>query len=74
MTVKELYELQKEEFKENPDFLEFFDRNSTWLVPYAAFCYLRDKHQTPDFTTWTIHSHYHADAIRKYTSPGTTAL
>ncbi len=70
LTVKELYELQKEEFEENPGFLEFFDQNSAWLVPYAAFCYLRDKHQTSDFTTWTVHSHYHADAIREYTSPG----
>ncbi len=74
LTVKELYELQKEEFQEDPDFLEFFDRNSTWLVPYAAFCYLRDKHHTPDFTTWTVHRHYQADIIREYTAPGTTAL
>jgi len=27
LTVKELYELQKEEFQKNPDFIEFFDRN-----------------------------------------------
>jgi 4-alpha-glucanotransferase len=71
LTVKELYELQKEEFQEDPDFLEFFDRNSTWLVPYAAFCYLRDKHHTPDFTTWTVHRHYQADIIREYTASGT---
>ena len=70
LALKELYELQKEEFKEDPAFLEFFESNSSWLVPYAAFCYLRDIHQTPDFTRWTVHSHYNADAIREYTDPG----
>lgn len=69
LTVSELYELQQEEFKKDPDFLDFFARNKDWLVPYAAFCFLRDQHGTPDFTRWTIHSHYDAEAIRKYTSP-----
>jgi 4-alpha-glucanotransferase len=71
LTVKELYELQKEELKDDPGFQEFFERNRDWLVPYAAFCYLRDKHSTPDFTLWKLHSRYDAAAIRKYTSPGT---
>ena len=70
LTVIELYELQKEEFKKDPDFLDFFARNKDWLVPYAAFCYLRDQNGTPDFTRWALHSHYDAEAIRKYTSPG----
>ncbi|HEY4110119.1 4-alpha-glucanotransferase [Puia sp.] len=70
LTAKELYELQKEEFEKDPDFLEFFERNRDWLVPYAAFCYLRDKHGTPDFTQWTLHNEYDAEAIRKYTAPG----
>ncbi len=42
LTITELYELQKEELKDDPDFLNFFEQNSPWLVPYAAFCYLRD--------------------------------
>ncbi|GGA83879.1 4-alpha-glucanotransferase [Puia dinghuensis] len=69
LVVKELYELQKEGFKEDPGFLEFFERNRDWLVPYAAFCYLRDKHGTPDFTRWTLHSEYDKEAIREYTTP-----
>lgn len=71
LTIKELYELQKEEFKKDPEFLTFFSQNESWLVPYAAFCYLRDKHNTPDFTQWKLHSRYDAGAIRKYTAPGT---
>lgn len=34
------------------DFKAFFDANSAWLVPYAAFCVLRDRYRTPDFTLW----------------------
>jgi len=70
LTVKELYALQKEEFEKDPDFLTFFAKNKNWLVPYAAFCYLRDKHSTPDFTQWKLHSRYDAEAIQKYTAPG----
>lgn len=71
LTIKELYELQKEEFKKDPDFLTFFKENENWLVPYAAFCYLRDKHDTPDFTQWKLHGRYDAETIQKYTAPGT---
>jgi len=69
LTVKELYELQKEEFEKGADYRDFFEKNKDWLVPYAAFCYLRDKHGTPDFTQWTVHSRYDAEAIGKYVSP-----
>ena len=71
LTVKELYELQKEEFQQDPAFLTFFEQNRNWLVRYAVFCYLRDKHGTPDFNQWTIHSHYDEEAVRKFAMPGT---
>src|SRR6185312_16046104 len=70
LTLTELYELQKENFKVDEDYLCFFEQNSAWLVPYAAFCYLRDKHRTPDFTTWKVHSHYDAGDILEFTAPG----
>jgi 4-alpha-glucanotransferase len=70
MTIKELCELQKEEFKEDSAFLHFFEQNRSWLIPYAAFCYLRDQHNTPDFTKWTVHSRYDEDAIAAFTTPG----
>jgi 4-alpha-glucanotransferase len=66
--------LQKEEFKEDPDFLEFFEANSAWLVPYAAFCYLRDKHQTPISRPGPSTATIMPTAIREYTAPGTPAL
>ncbi|MBR2865201.1 MAG: 4-alpha-glucanotransferase [Elusimicrobiaceae bacterium] len=40
------------------DFREFFDKNRRWLVPYAAFSYLRDRFGTPDFSQWPQYSVY----------------
>ena len=36
-TVKKLYALQKEAFKNDTKYFEFFELNRHWLVPYAAF-------------------------------------
>ncbi|MEQ8473264.1 MAG: 4-alpha-glucanotransferase [Marinoscillum sp.] len=52
---KLIFEQQKEKFLKSTEFKEFFDRNSNWLPDYAAFCYLRDKNGTPDFTKWGKH-------------------
>lgn len=70
LAVKELYEIQKEEFEKDADFRKFFAANEKWLVPYAAFCYLRDKHGTADFSKWNLHSQYDEAAIGRYTAPG----
>lgn len=68
-TLKELFLIQKEEFLKNEDFLEFFNENRHWLIPYAAFCYLRDRNGTSDFHQWKIYSQYNKEAIEKYVSP-----
>ena len=68
-TLKELYTAQKEEFLADEGFRQFFESNKNWLVPYAAFCYLRDKNATSDFTHWKIYSNYNKEAIEKYVAP-----
>ena len=45
---------------------EFFKANKSWLVPYAAFCVLRDRYATPDFTKWPEHSVYDAAKIEAF--------
>ncbi|MBQ2132787.1 MAG: 4-alpha-glucanotransferase [Bacteroidales bacterium] len=30
----------------------FVEKNGHWLIPYAAFCVLRDMNGTPDFSKW----------------------
>ena len=34
------------------EFKKFFEENEHWLLPYAAFSYLRDLYGTPDFSQW----------------------
>ena len=50
-------------------FSEFFDNNSSWLVSYSVFSYLRDLHGTVDYNNWPSHSKYDILAIEKLASP-----
>lgn len=68
--LKELFEVQKDSFKNNTEYFDFFEINRHWLVPYAVFCFLRDKNQTPDFTKWKSNKIYNEEAIQKLASPG----
>ncbi|MFL5787834.1 MAG: 4-alpha-glucanotransferase, partial [Flavisolibacter sp.] len=66
--LRELYELENLEFLEEDKFKEFFDDNRSWLVPYAAFCYLRDRYQTSDFSKWKTFTKYNEEEIERLTS------
>lgn len=61
--LQQLYTLQgKKTFADN-DFNAFFEQNSHWLVPYAVFCYLRDKYNTADYNQWPEFSTYNDSEI-----------
>ncbi|HYG33975.1 MAG TPA: 4-alpha-glucanotransferase, partial [Clostridia bacterium] len=55
------------------DYLEFFERNQHWLVPYATFSYLRDKYKTADFNQWPEHSVYDPKKIAALSVKGSPA-
>jgi len=67
--LNELFAAQKEELVNDADFNEFYHNNRHWLAPYAAFCNLRDKNSTADFSKWKMFSKYDKVAIEKYVSP-----
>jgi 4-alpha-glucanotransferase len=67
--IKVLYNLQKDSFKDDIKYFEFFDLNRHWLVPYAAFCYLRDKYKTSDYNQWKKHQVYDENEIQQLASP-----
>jgi 4-alpha-glucanotransferase len=67
--LKEIYQAKKEFFLTDINYFDFFDLNREWLVPYAAYCFLRDKYRTADFTKWRSHKTYNEDAIQKLVSP-----
>jgi 4-alpha-glucanotransferase len=61
------FDQDKNEFFKNPEFLTFFKDNEYWLKPYAAFSYLRDMFNTPDFSRWGKYSHPTPDLLAMLT-------
>lgn len=56
--LKELFTENKEQIAKDRSFRRFIRNNEEWLVPYAAFCVLRDKYGTPNFNLWKTHRKY----------------
>lgn len=67
--VNILYPAMKAEWLESKAYQTYYEANKHWLIPYAAFCYLRDKYKTADFGTWKTHAAYDAKAISKLANP-----
>jgi len=67
---KLIFDQQKDLFLVDPPFIRFFDENKDWLVPYAAFCYLRDKNKTANFRNWSEYSTYNQDEINRLCETG----
>lgn len=55
------------------EFKQFFERNQRWLLPYAAFSYLRDRFGTPDFTRWPRFGVYDPGQIKTLCAPSGAA-
>lgn len=49
-----------------PDYQAFLDENRSWLLPYAAYCTLRDEHGTADFSRWGDMSRYDRKRVEAY--------
>lgn len=65
---KLIFDQDGEKLFKSTDFKQFFKANKEWLVPYAAFVYLRDKYKSPDFRTWGEYSTYNPAKIEKLCS------
>ena len=66
---KLIFDQQMDSFLKSPDYLEFFKQNREWLVPYAAFCCLRDQNKTANFRLWKEYQIFDKEEIRQLTSP-----
>jgi len=66
---KELFMSAKEGLMDDEDFKAFFTNNKSWLVPYAAFCYLKETNGTADFRLWKTYGKYNRLAIDRLASP-----
>ncbi|MCY7421388.1 MAG: 4-alpha-glucanotransferase [Chitinophagaceae bacterium] len=69
-----VFATQKNTIFQLADFQSFFLENRHWLVPYAAFSYLRDEYGTPDFSTWPKYNQYNEDEIKGIASSPEEAI
>lgn len=66
--LRELFEIDNLEFTQDKEYQEFFQDNRDWLEPYAAFCFLRDKYGTADYSKWKTFYVYNKQEIERITS------
>lgn len=66
---KIIFDQVKDEFFTSAEYKAFFNQNKDWLVPYAAYAFLRDKNDTADFRKWSEHCIYKKKDIEKLCSP-----
>ena len=66
-----LYQQEWKSTKDSKDYKDFYEANKEWLLPYAAYCYLRDKYETPDFRCWGAMSKYSTTKVRNLKKEGT---
>lgn len=59
---------QMSAFLKKKDFLKFKDENAHWLLPYAAYCVLRDKFGTSDYRKWEEYATFDATKIEEFSS------
>ena len=48
------------------DFKEFVSANEYWLMPYAAWCVLREEYKTPDHFAWGEYSVYDDKKVTEF--------
>ena len=70
---RDYFEQEKDNILKNSDYKEFIAANKEWLIPYAAFSYLRDQYKTPEFSKWGEYAHYDRKKIEKFCKPKSEA-
>jgi 4-alpha-glucanotransferase len=55
---REIFQQENKKTFTSAGYKSFFDANKEWLLPYAAFSYLRDRYKTPEFGKWPEYSVY----------------
>jgi 4-alpha-glucanotransferase len=67
--IRLIYSQEGDKTLASTGFKRFFETNKEWLLPYAAYCYLRDTYHTANFRDWHAYSTYTAEKIEKLCSP-----
>ncbi len=62
---REIFAQEGNKTLESDEYKAFVARNEHWLRPYAAFCTLRDRFATPDFTKWGEYAVYSPEVLER---------
>ncbi len=68
--LRRVYPDQKSQVFSSRAFRSFLEENREWLIPYAAFCFLRDRYGTVDFHRWPEHSRFDQAAVEALSAEG----
>ncbi len=66
--LRAIYQQEKENTFAQPEYYSFAKHNREWLMPYAAFCALRDNFGTANFRDWGEYSEFSWKLIEKLLS------
>ncbi|MBS1760727.1 MAG: 4-alpha-glucanotransferase [Bacteroidetes bacterium] len=66
--LKELYQLMGEDCFKTESYKTFFNEHKNWLLPYSAFCLLRDEYKTTYFQSWEKYNRYQKEEIEQLCS------
>ncbi len=67
--IRKLYNLKKDNFRDDLQYISFFELNRHWLEPYAAYSYLRHKYKTADFNAWKSDAVYSETNMQQLVDP-----
>jgi 4-alpha-glucanotransferase len=62
----EIYAQEGAKVTASAAFKAFVKQNASWLPAYAAFCVLRDRFHTPDFSKWGEYAKYSKAMLDKF--------
>lgn len=72
--TREIFEQEGDATLASPEFKTFLKQNASWLVPYAAFCVLRDRFGTADYSKWGEYATYDPGKIEEFVTKNTSYI
>lgn len=61
----ELFVQEGEKVLASKEYSVFYEKNKSWLFPYACYCYLRDKNNTGNFADWHEFAAYDETRLKR---------
>ncbi len=71
--LRDVWAQEGEKIVKGNDYKKFYNDNKRWLVPYAAFCVLRDKFGTANFKEWPNHRQF-TPSLKKSIEDATSTM